>query len=60
MKYQRFSQERIIGILVEHQASVSVAELRSKHGVSQARRFTERDSIHVIALGSSREFPMET
>lgn len=36
MKRSRFSEERIIGILKEHEAGVSVADLCLKHGVSDA------------------------
>ena len=36
MKRNRFSEERIIGILKEHEAGVSVADLCRKHGVGDA------------------------
>lgn len=36
MKRNRFSEEQIIGILKEHEASVSVVDLCRKHGVSDA------------------------
>lgn len=36
MKRSRFSEEQIISILKEHEAGVSVADLCSKHGVSDA------------------------
>ena len=36
MKRSRFSEEQIIGILTEHEAGVSVADLCRKHGVSDA------------------------
>jgi putative transposase len=36
MKRSRFSEEQIIGILKEHEAAVSVADLCRKHGVSDA------------------------
>jgi putative transposase len=36
MKRSRFSEEQIIGILKEHEAGVSVADLCRKHGVSDA------------------------
>ncbi len=36
MKRNRFSEEQIIGISKEHQAGISVSDLRSKHGVSDA------------------------
>ena len=34
MKRSRFSEEQIIGIVKEHEAGVSVADLCRKHGVS--------------------------
>ena len=36
MKHSRFTEEQIIGVLKEHKAGVSVAELCRKHGVSDA------------------------
>ncbi len=36
MKRSRFTEDQIIGILKEHEAGVSVAELCRKHGVSTA------------------------
>jgi putative transposase len=36
MKSSRFSEEQIIGILKEHEAGISVADLCRKHGVSDA------------------------
>ena len=36
MKRKRFTEEQIIGILKEHEAGVSVAELCREHGVSDA------------------------
>ena len=36
MKRSRFSEAQIIGILKEHEAGVSVADLCRKHGVSDA------------------------
>jgi len=36
MKRGRFTEEQIIGILKEHEAGVSVADLCRKHGVSDA------------------------
>ena len=36
MKRSRFTEDQIIGILKEHEAGVSVANLCRKHGVSDA------------------------
>jgi len=36
MKRSRFSEEQIIGILKEHEAGVTVADLSRKHGMSPA------------------------
>ena len=36
MKRIRFSEDQIVGILKEHEAGVSVADLCRKHGVSDA------------------------
>lgn len=36
MKRSRFSEERIIGILKEHEAGATAADLSRKHGISDA------------------------
>ena len=36
MKRSRFSEEQIIGILKEHQAGMTAAELCRRHGISDA------------------------
>ncbi len=36
MRKSRFSDEQIIGILKEHQAGLSAAELCRRHGISDA------------------------
>ncbi|MFT6063793.1 MAG: putative transposase [Paracoccaceae bacterium] len=36
MRRSRFSEEQFIGILKEHQAGLSAAELGRKHGISDA------------------------
>ena len=36
MKRSRFSEEQIIGVLKEHQAGATAADLCRKHGVSDA------------------------
>ena len=42
MKRSRFSEEQIIGILKEHQAGLSAAELCRKHGISGATFYNWR------------------
>ena len=42
MKRSRFSEEQIIGILKEHQAGLSAAELCRKHGISDATFYNWR------------------
>ena len=42
MKRSRFSEEAIIGILKEHQAGLSAAELCRKHGISDATFYNWR------------------
>jgi putative transposase len=45
MKRSRFSEEQIIGILNEHHAGMSAADLCRKHGVSDATFYKWRTSI---------------
>ena len=40
MKRSRFAEDQIIGILKEHEAGVSVADLCRKHGVSDGTVYT--------------------
>jgi putative transposase len=42
MKRSRFSEEQIIGILKEHQAGLSAAEICRKYGVSDATFYNWR------------------
>lgn len=56
MKRSRFSEEQIIGILKEHQAGMSAADLCRKHGISDAPA-DWRGSIRVCTA-TSRAVPM--
>jgi putative transposase len=42
MKRSRFSEEKIIGVLKEHEAGAKVDELCRRHGVSSATFYTWR------------------
>jgi putative transposase len=42
MKRSRFTQEQIIGVLKEHQAGSTAADLCRKHGISDATFYTWR------------------
>jgi putative transposase len=42
MKRRRFSEEQIIGILKEHQAGLSTAEICRKYGISDATFYNWR------------------
>ena len=43
MKRSRFSEEQIIGILKEHQAGLSAAEICRKYGISDATFYNWRN-----------------
>ena len=45
MKRKRFSEEQIIGILKEHEAGVSTADLCRKHGISSATFYKWKPSM---------------
>ena len=42
MKRSRFTEDQIIGILKEHEAGISVADLCRKHGISDATFYNWR------------------
>ncbi|MEY9593163.1 putative transposase [Bradyrhizobium yuanmingense] len=60
MKRSRLSDEQIIGILEDHEAGVSVADLCRKHGVSDASiykwkaKFFQRRALQRKRAVSSR------
>ncbi|MER8880223.1 IS3 family transposase [Mesorhizobium sp. M0684] len=54
MKRSRFSEEEIIGILKEHEAGVSVADLCRKHGVSDASIYNWKARFGGIDVSEAR------
>jgi putative transposase len=54
MKRSRFTQEQIIGILKEHQAGASAADLCRKHGISDATFYTWRSKYGGMDVSEAR------
>jgi putative transposase len=54
MKRSRFSEEQIIGILKEHQAGLSAAELCRKHGISDATFYNWRSKYGGIEASEAK------
>jgi len=54
MKRSRFSEEQIIGILKEHQAGMSAAELSRKHGVSDATFYKWRSKYGGMEVSEAK------
>ena len=55
MKRSRFSEEQILGILKEHQAGLSAAELCRKHGVSDATFYKWRSKYGGMEVSDARK-----
>ena len=55
MKRSRFSEEQIIGILKEHEAGVSVADLCRKHGVSNASLYNWKAKYGGMDVSEARK-----
>ncbi len=54
MKKARFSQDQIIGILKEHQAGATAADLCRKHGISDATFYTWRSKYGGMEVSEAR------
>ena len=54
MKRSRFSAERIIGILKEHQAGAKAADLCRKHGISDATFYKWRSKYGGMEVSDAR------
>ncbi len=55
MKRSRFTQERIIGVLKEHQAGAKAADLCRKHGISDATFYTWRSKYGGMEVSDARK-----
>lgn len=54
MKRNRLSEEQIIGILKEHEAGVSVADLCRKHGVSDASTYKWKAKVRWAEVSEAK------
>jgi putative transposase len=54
MKRSRFSEEQIIGILKEHQAGMSAADLCRKHGISDATFYKWRQQFGGMEVSEAK------
>lgn len=55
MKRSRFSEEQIIGILKEHQAGMSAADLCRKHGISDATFYKWRSKYGGMDVSDAKK-----
>ena len=54
MKRSRYNEERIIGILKEHQAGLSARDLCRKHGISDATFYKWRSKYGGLEVSEAR------
>lgn len=54
MKKARFTQDQIIGILKEHQAGATAADLCRRHGISDATFYTWRSKYGGLEVSEAR------
>ncbi len=54
MKKARFSEERIIGILKQHEAGKKVVDLAREHGVSEAAIYTWKSKYGGLEVNEAR------
>ncbi len=54
MKRSRFTEEQIIGVLKEHQAGMSAADLCRKHGISDATFYKWRSKYGGMEVSDAK------
>lgn len=54
MRKSRFSDDQIIGILKEHAAGISVADICRKHGISDATFYTWRPGFGGMEVSDAK------
>jgi len=54
MKRARFTEERIIGVLKEHEAGAKTADLARKHGVSEATLYNWKAKYAGMTVSEAR------
>lgn len=55
MKRSRFSEEQIIGILKEHEAGVTVADLCRRHGMSSASFYAWKSKFGGMEVSDAKK-----
>ena len=55
MKRSRYTEEQIIGVLKEHQAGMSAADLCRKHGISDATFYNWRSQYGGMDVSDARK-----
>jgi len=55
MRRSRFSEEQIIGVLKEHQAGMTAAELCRKHGISDATFYKWRSKYGGMEVSDAKK-----
>ncbi len=55
MRKSRFSDDQIIGILKEHAAGISVADICRKHGISDATFYTRRTRFDGMEVSDAKK-----